>query len=153
MHADAVLHSRRIAVSLLGGTAKKAAVPIYATPGGCRVLQVRVIPTTLAGSNQTYSTWISHLSTAAIGDADTVFADVARAVVAGSSHAVAEQVFKAAGEDDFYVFIQSVTDHTNHAFYVMVELDTLAAAGFVVEVVFLDYGTYTQTKRSLLEVA
>lgn len=153
MHADAVLHSRRIAVSLLGGTAKKAAVPIYATPGGCRVLQVRVIPTSLAGSSQTYSTWVSHHSTAAIGDADTVFADVDRAVVAGSSHAVAEQVFKAAGEDDFYVFVQSVSDHTNHAFYVMVELDTLAAAGFVVEVVYLSHGTYTQTKRSLLEVA
>lgn len=153
MNADAVLHSRRVAVTLLGGTAKKAAIPIYATPGGCRVLQVRVIPTSLAGSDQTYSAWISHLSTSVIGDADTVFADVDRAVVAGSTHAVAEQVFKAAGEDDFYVFVQSVSDHTNHAFYVMVELDTLAAAGFVVEVVYLSHGTYTQTKRSLLAVA
>jgi len=147
-----VLHSRRVAVTFAGSTAKKAAVPIYADPGGARVMQLRVVPTSLTGSSQTYSAWVAHLAAAEIGDPDTIFADIDRTIVSGATHTPAEQVFKAAGEDDFYVFVPSVSDTTNHAFYVIIELDTLAAADFVVEVVYGAVGSYTQTKRSTLSV-
>ena len=154
-HAVQVLGSCRATISFAGGSGKKATIPIKCTPGGVLVRQLRVVPSSLAGSDQTYSTWVSNESDGAVGDFSTVFADVDRAIAAGSSFTEDEQVYKSPNEGDFYVAVKSAplpaSPSAEGTFYVFIELDSVAAAEFDVEVFYEVYGTFSS--RRSIEVA
>lgn len=140
--------ARRKTVSFVGGTGKKAVVSFPAASGCNVVMWLRVVPTNLDGADQTYSTWVSANSAATPGDADTVFYDEDRTIVSGTTHTVDEQVYKAVGESDFAVFIPR--DGTE--IHVMVELASLDAAEFEVEIMYSHLGASTQAPRSTVEV-
>lgn len=143
------LSARRTTVTFAGTTDKKAAIPFTVAPGAHVVHQVRVVPLSLDGADQTYNTWIAMKATALPGDADTVFFDEDRAIVTGSTHTVAEQVFKAIGESDFFV----IATPNITTLYVFVELDALDAASFEVEIITSHMGVHTQyAKRVPVEV-
>jgi len=140
--------TRRTTLTFAGTTAKKAAVPFAISEGSSVVLQLRVVPVSLAGANQTYSTWVSVDDTALPGEPDTVFFDEARTIVSGATHTAAEQVYKPVGENDFIVAVPQASKTV----YVIVELDVLAAAEFEVEIVLGHLGTHTQAVRKTLDV-
>lgn len=141
--------ARRTTVTFAGSTDKKAVVPFTMAPGSHVIHQLRVVPVSLDGADQTYDTWLSNKSTALPGDADTVFFDNDRTIVSGTTHTVAEQVFKAVGESDFIVVVPA----GNPYIHLMIELDTLDAAEFEVELIASHMGASTQyAKRETIEV-
>ena len=152
------MRSARVAATF-GGTGTTIVVPIGTRVGAQKVLQLRVVPTSIGGGSAiTYSTWVSSLAADVIGSPGTVFADEDRAATNGLSvYPPEEQVVKLPLDGDFFVAARGVGAGTTVSdevfFYVHIELSAARAAAFTVEVVFEDHGPTSIARATTAVVA